>query len=252
MKVELIDCTNNALELLLYTKDTRLQGEQTLQDIVMWPHEKKLDHLAYMKDTIQSSWEFVNYTFHISEVTRAFTHQLVRTRTGSYAQQSMRTVDVSGADYMVPEFDNQVDELLYTASMNQSMNSYQRMIDEGIPIQDARGVLPTNIHTEIIAQFDLRTIHNMGLLRLCTRTQGEYQKVFKMMVDEIVKVHPWAEDFIKVHCAWYGVCAFPRYDKCPIQKYTLMPNETDKKEIEVRWGETSHEAVPVVNNGKTM
>ena len=28
------------------------------------------------------------------------------------------------------------------------------------------------------------------------RTQGEYQKVMNAMVDEVLKVHPWAEKFL--------------------------------------------------------
>jgi len=251
MKVTLINHTSDALELLLYTKNTRLQGAQTLQDIVEWPEEKKIEHLMYMLDTIQSSWEFVDYTFHIEGVTRAFTHQLVRTRTGSYAQQSQRTVDVRGAGYTVPVSFNSDLTTDYQVAMNNSFEAYEHLIDSGMDVQDARGVLPTNAHTEIIAKFDLRTIHNMGLLRLCTRTQGEYQEVFKAMKAEIIKVHPWAESFIKVACVWNGVCAFPRYSECPVQEHTLMPDEY-KSTIEQAWEETDHVANPVAKNGKSM
>ena len=52
--------------------------------------EKKQAELDYMSKTIPSSWEFVDYTFMIEDVTRALTHQLVRTRTASYAQQTMQ------------------------------------------------------------------------------------------------------------------------------------------------------------------
>ena len=85
MKVKLISYTQDALELLLLTKNTRLanDGLLTLDDIKGWSHDKKMQHIGYMRDTIQSSWEFVDYTFKISGVSRAFTHQLVRTRTAS-------------------------------------------------------------------------------------------------------------------------------------------------------------------------
>jgi thymidylate synthase ThyX len=59
--------------------------------------------LDYISKTIRSSWEFVDYTFQITGVTRAFTHQFVRTRTGSYAQQSQRSVDMSsGIEVRMP------------------------------------------------------------------------------------------------------------------------------------------------------
>src|SRR5579863_9531120 len=79
-KVELVTFTPDALEVLIYTKSTRLQGKQTLEEIKSWPMEKKLEHLAYMRDTIKSSWEFCEYTFEIHGVNREFTHQFVRTR----------------------------------------------------------------------------------------------------------------------------------------------------------------------------
>jgi len=250
MEVTLINYTQNALETLLYTKNTRLQGAQSLQDIIDWPIEQKLGHLSYMKDTIQSSWEFSDYIFEIKGVTRAFTHQFVRTRQGSYAQESQRTVDVRDSIVI-----NTSDMQLFSEVSEFILNAYGEMIDSGIQVQDARGILPTNISTSIIAKFDLRTIHNMALVRLCTRTQGEYQKVFKAMVDEIVKVHPWAEEFIKVHCAWYGTCAFPRYTECPIQEFTLdrlVDLKGHKREIEKAWIETNHVANPIAKNGMTQ
>jgi flavin-dependent thymidylate synthase len=250
MKVELLNYTQMALSLLLYTKNTRLQGGQTFEDIQLWPAEKKLEHLAYMRDTIKSSWEFVNYTFEISGVTRAFTHQLVRTRNGRYAQESMRTVDVRDAEVKIPngniEFENYAD---------QAMENYRELLLSNMPPQDARGILPTNVCTSIIAQFSLRTLHEMGSVRLCTRTQGEYQDVFRAMKAAVVEVHPWADDFIQVACVNTGVCVFPRYKECPIQKYTLNADPYFKsatEEVKAAWEENRHEAVPVVKDGRTM
>lgn len=251
MKVELINYTSDALELLLYTKNTRLQGAQTLNDIKDWPEEKKLEHLSYMRDTIQSSWEFVNYTFKISEVTRAFTHQLVRTRTGSYAQESQRTVDVRDHGFLLPDAPDELLEM-YSDIVTGSMNYYSQLIEKGMPVQDARGVLPTNVYTEIIAKFDLRTLHNMALTRLCTRTQGEYQRVFKAMKEAVVAVHPWAEEFIQVNCVWNGTCAFPRYEECPIQKYTLTYSPQHRMDMQRHFSVMNHEAIPIAKDGKTM
>ncbi len=249
MKVELVNRTTWALETLLYTKNTRLQGEQSFDDVCQWSDEKKLEHLGYMKDTIQSSWEFVDYTFEISGVTRAFTHQLVRTRTGAYAQESQRTVDVS--DHRVV---NTSGKRMFAEFADQAMENYRTMVeDNGIPVQDARGILPTNVTTSIIAKFSLRTLHDMGLLRLCYRTQGEYQRVFEMMRDCVLAVHPWTKDFIKVHCAWYGSCAFPRYKECPV-KWTGSDesDQSDKESYELRWKKFDHEAVPVAKEGMTQ
>lgn len=258
MKVELIDKTPHALELLIFTKSTRLQADQTLKDIILWAHEKKLGELAYMKDTIKSSWEFVNYTFAISGVSRAFTHQLVRTRNGRYAQESQRTVDVRENGVVDPKFpvpdEDGLLELWYGA-IRDSFDAYVALIAEGMPVQDARGVLPTATATSIIAQFSLRTLHEMAITRLCVRTQGEYQNVFRAMKDEVVKLHPWAEPFIRVGCAQNGICVFPRYTQCPIQPYTYNSQREHHAIVETiaaRAESIRHEAVPVAKEGRTM
>ena len=252
MKVELINRTTWALETLLYTKNTRLQGEQTFDDIVKWPEDKKLEHLAYMKDTIQSSWEFVDYVFEISGVSRAFTHQLVRTRTASFAQESQRTVDVRNAivinncedDAEIAEFNNAADN---------AMKYYGDLIDDGMAVQNARGILPTNIETSIIVKLNLRTLHDMALLRLCTRTQGEYQRAFKLMRDCVIEAHPWAAQFLKVHCAWYGSCAFPRYKDCPVKEVDDDEYDRLRKEYyENSWNNVEFEANPVAKGGMTQ
>lgn len=257
MQVKLINYTQNALETLLYTKNTRLQAEASIEDVVAWSEEKKLKELDYMLKTIQSSWEFVDYTFEITGVSRAFTHQLVRTRDGSYAQQSQRTVDMSDSfDFVYPESlelrayegdieERTIEEMEHTSNcfllgdcLYEIEETYKKLIENGIPPQDARSILPTNTATNIIAKFDLRTLSHMAKTRLCTRTQGEYQKIFKAMKAEVVKVHPWAEKFIRVYCSAVGVCQFANYKECPIKPDIFNP-ESGKK-----WAQTEEYNLP--------
>lgn len=262
MKVELIEHTQHALELLILTKGTRLQAAASLEEIIAWPPERKLDELAYMRDTIKSSWEFVNYTFRISEVSRAFTHQFVRTRTGRYAQESMRTVDARANGWLVPEGLGP-SEGSYNSAMEQAFAEYADLIDSGISPQDARNVLPTGALTSIIAQFSLRTLHEMAITRLCVRTQGEYQDVFRGMKAAVVAAHPWAEPFLRVGCAQNGICVFPRYIACPIQRHTYngavgqgRVNALEHKDVIATIAkmadEVRHEARPVARGGRTM
>jgi len=103
MKVELVNYTQDAVDLLLFTKNTRLMPvDDAYNRIAEWEWEKKQAELDYMLNTIRSSWEFIDYTFNVRDVTRGFTHQFVRTRQASYAQQSQRTVDMSGFSYYTP------------------------------------------------------------------------------------------------------------------------------------------------------
>lgn len=226
MKVTLIDYTGagaadparHAANLLVFTKNTRLEMRAGLMDdIAAWPDSRIEEELAYMANTIPSSWEFVEYKFLIEDVTRAFTHQFVRTRTGSYAQQTMRVLNVNGWTYGTgPSVPSREEILADDASGNKRLNDEEReraglyhqamngiatiyddLINAGAKIEDARGVLPTNIHTNIVAKFDLRTMADTARKRASSRTQGEYRDVMDAMKAEVLRVHPWARLFFE-------------------------------------------------------
>jgi len=202
MKVTLISHTPDAVNLLLFTKSTRLNLSPGLMDeIRAWPEEKKMQELEYMSNTIPSSWEFVDYTFLVEGVSRAYTHQQVRTRAASYAQQTMRVLNMGDFDYVYtdailawPEAKAEIDSVLARIK-----DGYGLLTKEGLAPEDARGILPTNIATNIVCKFNLRTFVELAKSRTGGRTQGEYQKVINAMCDEVLKVHPWAEKFLFKH-----------------------------------------------------
>lgn len=208
VEVHLIDYTGKgdpnpdaAAELLLYTKSTRLeQSEDTMAKIKAMTHEEKMKELDYMAMTVPSSWEFVHYSFQIRNVTRAFTHQLVRTRTGSYAQQAMRIADMSGFSYAIPPRlkgeGKEEQRSIYSRTMEGIRSGYADLVHAGEEIEDARGVLPTNIHTNIIAGFNLRALSDLVMKRQGMRVQDEYRTVLEGMVEEVLAVHPWASKFM--------------------------------------------------------
>jgi flavin-dependent thymidylate synthase len=209
MKVTLLEFTGKgsdneqwrAADLLIFTKSTRLTMSPGLMEgIAAWPIEKKMEELEYMANTIPSSWEFVDYHFLIEGVTRAFTHQFVRTRTNSYAQQTMRVLDVSegmGWDYLTgPSIEKNPDvEWIYRSEMEKIGQTYKTLIAKGSKIEDARGILPTNILTNIVCKTSLRTLAETVQKRSSPRTQGEYRDVLEAMKSEVLKVHPWVELF---------------------------------------------------------
>lgn len=206
-KVELINYTGFgfdddgwfAARLMAYTKATRLeQGAATIQQFMKMPIDELTKELEYMAKTIRSSWEFVDYTFQINNVTRAFTHQLVRTRTGSYAQQAQRVVDMKNFGNSVPDTVqmNAEAKKVWDVEMASISDCYNRLQKLGIPNQDCRGVLPTNVHTNIIAKFNLRTLADLVAKRKNLRAQGEYGFVAAEMERCVLAVHPWAKVFL--------------------------------------------------------
>jgi flavin-dependent thymidylate synthase len=200
MKVTLVNYDPNALDMLIFSKSTRLgMSPELLDDIRGWPMSVKMDEAEYISNTIKSSWEFVDYTFMIEGVSRAFTHQFVRNRQGSYAQQTMRMLDVSGFEYTTgPSFENSITACnLYHDTMATLNATYMELLQMGIPEEDARGILPTNICTNIMAKYNLRTLSELVASRSSPRTQDEFRRVMSMMHSTVIEVHPWAEMFLE-------------------------------------------------------
>lgn len=207
MKVALIDYTGIgsvdqmfAARLLAYTKNTRLeQGMDTRIKFQEMNRDDLMKELDYIAKTIRSSWEFIHYTFEITGVTRAFTHQFVRSRNWSFAQQSQRAMNLTGFETRIPETVRANSSLL--AKWHRVMELIDKTYDafqiEGIPNQDCRGILPTNITTSIIAGCNLRSFADTVAKRgESLRAQGEYREVVELMAQAVLKVHPWVEPFI--------------------------------------------------------
>lgn len=210
MKVTLIDYTGKnharggagryAAALLIFTKSTRLEMKPGLFEAILeWPWTKIEEELGYMANTIPSSWEFVDYTWLVQDVTRAFTHQFVRSRQFSFAQQTMRVLNVDGWNYLTgPSIENGSDfcKGIYKNEMGNIADSYNMLIAGGAEVEDARGILPTNILTNIVAKCNMRTFVELVRKRSSPRTQDEYRSVLDAMKAEVQIVHPWIELFI--------------------------------------------------------
>ena len=148
--------------------------------------EQMLDFIEKRLETGHASpLEQVWFEFGIAGVTRAFSHQFVRHHMGiSFEQQSQRYVTFKGGEfpYTVPETVKRagLDEEL-DAEFDDVARLYDRMVEAGVPAEDARFVLPnaTNTNFKITVNF-LELLH-IADLRLCTRAQWEFRKVVAMM-----------------------------------------------------------------------
>lgn len=199
MKVTLIDWQPDAADKLIFTKQTRLNMSATLMDEIReWPWERKEQELEYIANTIRSSHEFVSYTWLIEDVSRAFTHQFVRSRLGSFAQQSMRINDMADYKFVMPKRLQGATAIQDRIDMHNRLTKtcYRQLRERNIAPEDARSILPTNIATNIVARFNLRAFADLATSRAGGRTQDEYRDVVNGMIDVVLEVHPWASMFI--------------------------------------------------------
>lgn len=211
MRVVLVDYTGAnhkrpdryAAAQIIFAKSTRLEMQPDLfNEILNWSDERMEKELEYIANTIPSSWEFVHYNFLITGVTRAFTHQFVRTRTASFAQQTMRVLNVSsgpGWDYYTgPSIEEgSRNGEVYDRCMALIGATYNDLVASGVKVEDARGVLPTNIKTNILVSMNMRTLVEMIRKRSSPRTQGEYRDVLELIKEVSFSVHPWLRMFVE-------------------------------------------------------
>lgn len=198
MKVTLINKTQDAEDLLIFTKSTRLNLSPGLLDAIRaWPPERKVEELDYMAKTIKSSWEFVDVTFLFEGVTRAGAQQITRTRAASYAMQSQRVTDARGIAVTNPYEEGSTRFDLFNNCTLMVKEIYSQLVDDGSPLEDARGILPMNTNCNIVAKYNLRAFTDLIKARKSLRAQGEYNEIALEMERLVLEVWPWSAPFFK-------------------------------------------------------
>ena len=221
--------------MLIFSKNTRhLSNPAAFESILDMTDREKAEEIGYVFSTIGSALEFVDYTFILHNVTRAFTHQLVRHRVGTaFAQQSLRVAGQSNFSYFVPDEieKDQYMMAIYDATMGGIQEGYNLMASRGVNTQDARGVLPTNICTNILFKVNLRAFALLMETRLCRRAQGEFQQAALAMRELVQEAHPWIPfGVLAPHCVAKSRCQFPRYNCAMKEKHPhLKPISDDLK-----------------------
>lgn len=183
-----------AARLLAFTKNTRLNMTPEGFDAFLekpWAEIEK--ELAYMATTIPSAWEFVDVVFSIENVSRACAQQITRTRNAVYQMQSQRVTDMSSVTVHTPE--SVKDKDAYEFAVHEELVNYQQAIERGESLEDARGLLPMNVHCNLVAKYNLRALVELLRARNSLRVQGEYQDIAAQMKAQVLQIWPWAAPF---------------------------------------------------------
>jgi thymidylate synthase (FAD) len=148
-----------------------------------------------IKRGAESPLEHVSFTFFISDVSRALTHQLVRHRIASYTQESQRYVKYDkGFRYVIPPSIEKDDELnnVFRKHMVDCANIYHFLVVHGVPPEDARFVLPNACHTSIYVTMNLRELRHFFKVRLSQFAQWEIRELARQMYEIVKKIIPEA------------------------------------------------------------
>lgn len=209
--VTLVSWTNNPIKAVA-SQLLNMQGRMVhnLDDI---SEDEALKLLKDLKRTaLAGGLEVIDMLFQIENVPRSLTHQLVRTRVGAtYHQESLRfTTRADGFDYDIgPTIRTEEQKDWFESSMEILADSYKNLVNLGVSMEDARGVLPISTLTKVGVKYNFKTLVHTSHVRLCFQSQGHWMKIFKMIKKEISeKISPELASFLQPICEVSGRCEY--------------------------------------------
>lgn len=154
--------------------------------------------------------EHVSFTFELV-TTRAIANQIVRHRVAAYCQESMRYVRMDrktgGLPVIAPyQFDNWPEEAkkLWLEAVQVSEDNYMDLLKMKIKAEDARGVLPLDTATVLVATWNLRELLHIlyhPVSGRCTNSHAQPQtrQLFTYLENEIKNKLPFVYELCEIY-----------------------------------------------------
>lgn len=134
-----------------------------------------------------SVYEHVSFTFIIEDVSRALLAQLTRHRHAAYSVQSQRYCDMLNCEFVIPE---NIDSFSVWSALRHVADAYKAMINNRVPKEDARMILPNATPTTLAFTVNARALVEISGQRLCNRAQKEIRELFQSIKKEVAVVCP--------------------------------------------------------------
>lgn len=177
-----------------YFGDKGQEGKRLFNHIVKSGHTSTLEH--------------INFTFAIEGVSRSLLAQLTRHRHMSFSVQSQRYVKLSsesrsgGFNYVIPKSveEKGFDAIYeYRFMMSNSQDQYDRLIELGIPQEDARSVLPNAATCNLVMSANFRTLLDFYNKRKPGNgAQHEIATLAEEIKNRVIEVEPWTEEYFNL------------------------------------------------------
>jgi thymidylate synthase (FAD) len=84
--------------------------------------------------------------------------------------------------------------------------AYKKLLEMGIPKEDARYILPNAAKTNIVVTMNARELRHFFNLRCCARSQWELREVAMEMLRQVKKVAPALFENAGPTCVELGFC----------------------------------------------
>lgn len=195
MEVEIIDYTKNGIDKVArMSRSTRLNKieEDEFSDFPNNRHANEKFVRALINVEHLGILEHITFTFHVSEISRITSHQLVRHRMASYLQMSSRHAKPGEQDFVIPNTVKESEKLLqqYNTIMQNAYEDYNWLMNRGVPIEDARYVLPPAFFTHISMTMNARSLRHFLELRLAREAQWEIRELACKVFDIVYTLYP--------------------------------------------------------------
>ncbi len=135
---------------------------------------------------------------------RGVSHELVRHRIASYSQESTRYCNYSQDKFgkeltlIRPCFWKEDEEKfrIWCDVMGKIENSYNELIARGAKPEEARGILPNSLKTEIVVTMNIRELRHFLRLRTSKKAHPQMREVANMLLKYVQDTIPvFFEDF---------------------------------------------------------
>ena len=182
----------NRMEILQFIEKvgrTCYKSEDKITDISAINFVKKL-----VKNGHGAMLEFYDIVVKLI-CSRGVTHQLVRHRLASYAQESTHycNYNTEKFNYQIkvidPHYfkDNEQLYNLHNEAMQSSELYYKMLIKKGAKVKDARSVLPIGLKTEIVIKANLREWMHIFTLRTAKHAHTEIKALLTNLLEDVFK-----------------------------------------------------------------
>lgn len=128
---------------------------------------------------------------------RGFTHEMVRHRLCSFAQESTRYCDYAGdltviKPFWYDDYENKDRDpgIIWEQQISFSETAYRTLRAKGLSPQQARGVLPIDVKTEIVVKANLREWMHIFELRCSEKAHPDMRRVMIPLRSELRKILP--------------------------------------------------------------
>jgi flavin-dependent thymidylate synthase len=219
--VSVVDMTRNPLKVMA-APWLGYRGKFVLPEEVT-DEEARAFAADALKSKIAAPLEWCQVALLIQGVSRDFTHQIVRQRTATFVQESMRFAVKDNAANEVPEpisiaslADDDPLYLIWKDHVAKTGWVYNALVNGGVPAEDARKGLLIGQTTQLHYRTNLRDMINHAGLRLCSQAQAEWKEVWRLIADAILNYGPernrWQQQLIvkmfRPVCYQTGKCEF--------------------------------------------